>query len=149
MAFNRKVWLVLPFLAVAGYWAGPAPKTPVYQNQLPALPTASAELESYVRTRESAYKVKPDNEARIVWSADSLRKPTEYALVYLHGFSASQFEGAPVHRNIAQYLGANLYLSRLAGHGLDTTDPLADLSAEAYWQSACEALAVGQRLVEK
>lgn len=149
MAFKRSLLWALPVLALGGYWAGPAPKTPVYQTQLPVVPSGSADLEAHIRDRESVHRLKADNEARIVWFNDSVRKPTDYALIYLHGFSASQFEGAPVHRNIAQHIGANLYLSRLAGHGLDTSDPLADLSAEAYWQSACEALAIGRQLGKK
>ena len=46
---------------------------------------------------ESRRPVKPENEARIIWQNDSLKNKTEYAVVYLHGFSASQEEGDPVH----------------------------------------------------
>ncbi len=59
-----------------------------------------------------------------------LKNKTEYSLVYLHGFSASQAEGDPVHRNIAKLFGCNLYLSRLAEHGIDTAEPMMNLTAE-------------------
>ncbi len=33
---------------------------------------------------------------------DSLKEKTEYAVVYLHGFSASQEEGDPVHYTVCK-----------------------------------------------
>jgi pimeloyl-ACP methyl ester carboxylesterase len=67
----------------------------------------------------------------------------------LHGFSASQEEGNPVHRNVAKYFGCNLYLSRLAEHGIDTTDQLINLTSDNYWESAKEALFIGKKLGKK
>jgi pimeloyl-ACP methyl ester carboxylesterase len=115
---------------------------------MPAVPSAPAALEAYVSSREAGHHLKPDNEARIVW-ADSSRKKTPWAIVYLHGFSASQGEGDPVHRYIANKYGCNLYLPRLAEHGIDTTDAMANLTADNYWESARDALAVGRQLGDK
>ncbi|HXB95761.1 MAG TPA: alpha/beta hydrolase, partial [Puia sp.] len=97
---------------------------------------------------EAAHRLKPDNEARIVWT-DTAKKKTPYAIVYLHGFSASQGEGDPVHRYIAKRYGCNLYLSRLAEHGIDTVDAMVNLTADKLWSSAQLALAIGQRLGDK
>ena len=127
------------------YFLGPAPKQPKYEPTLPTVPTEAAALEKYVSEIESKHHVKPDNEARIVW-ADSSRKKTKYAIVYLHGFSATQEEGNPVHRHFAKKLGCNLYLSRLAEHGIDTTDALINYTCDKLWQSAKEALAIGLSL---
>jgi hypothetical protein len=66
---------------------------------MPAVPAESAALVNYVSQQEAAHKIKPDNEARVIWANDSLKNKTEYALVYLHGFTASQGEGDPVHRD--------------------------------------------------
>src|SRR5690348_7733637 len=98
----RKKWfrwllLILVVLYVI-YLLGPSPSTPVYSAAMPAVPTAPAALENYIRDGEAKHKLKPDNEARIVWANDSSKAKTEYAIVYLHGFSASQGEGDPVHR---------------------------------------------------
>ena len=109
------------------------------------VPAAPDSLERYIRIMESWHHLKPDNEARIVW-ADSTKRKTRYAIVYLHGFSASQGEGGPVHRYIASRYGCNLYLSRLAEHGIDTTDAMAGLTADEYWESAKQALAIGRQL---
>lgn len=54
-----------------------------------------------------------------MWAELVHKSKTKYAFVYLHGFSASEKEGHPVHRNIAKHFNANLYLARLQGHGLD------------------------------
>jgi pimeloyl-ACP methyl ester carboxylesterase len=107
------------------------------------------DVEQYVQQNESAHHLKPDNEARIIWANDSMRKITDYSIVYLHGFSASQKEGDPVHRNIAAEFGCNLYLSRLAEHGIDTTEQLVNLTADNYWESAKQALAIGKKIGRK
>ncbi|MEI9959446.1 MAG: alpha/beta hydrolase [Ferruginibacter sp.] len=64
-------------------------------------------------------------------------------------FSASQEEGNPVHRDIAKTFGCNLYLSRLAEHGIDTTEQLLNLTADNYWESAKQAFAIGKQLGNK
>jgi esterase/lipase len=112
------------------------------------VPSGPDQLEAYVHQRETAHKLKPDNEARIVW-ADSTRRKTEYAIVYLHGFSASQFEGSPTHTNLAKKFGCNLYLARLAEHGIDTTDVFINLTATKYWESVKEAFAIAKQLGNK
>jgi pimeloyl-ACP methyl ester carboxylesterase len=143
------ILLVLVSLLAIGYVLGPAPKTPVYTTVVPPLPGEPGMLENFIHKKESAHKVKPDNQARIVWYNDSSRKKTPYSIVYLHGFTASQAEAEPVHRNIAKEFGCNLYLSRLAEHGIDTTEPMMKLTADNYWESAKEAFAVGRMIGEK
>lgn len=131
------------------YLLGPAPAAPVYQPALPAVPATADSLEAAVAAMEAAHRLKPDNEARIVWYNDSVRQPTEYAIVYLHGFSASQEEGDPTHRDIARFFGANLYLARLDQHGIDTTDQLIHYSPDGLWESAKKAFAIGRQLGKK
>jgi len=41
------------------------------------------------------------------------------------------------------------YLARLAEHGIDTSDALANLTADKYWASAKEALMIGNRIGKK
>ena len=147
--FKRKWWILIPLLLIILYLLGPRPSTPIYKKDLPQVPADLQQLESYIRLKESAHKLKPDNEARIVWANDSAKAKTEYAILYLHGFSASQAEGDPVHRTIAREFGCNLYLSRLAAHGLDTTEQLLNLTAENYWESAREAYAIASQLGNK
>ena len=147
---TTKKWLIsIPVLLLIIYLFGPAPSKPVYAFTMPEVPATGTELENFVNRNESAHKIKPDNEARIIWYNDTMKNKTDYAIVYLHGFSASQFEGAPTHTSIAKMFGCNLYLSRLAEHGIDTVDAMANLTADKYWESAKEALAIGRQLGKK
>ena len=145
MKFLKWFGVILLFFIIV-YFLGPQPTTPQYDGSLPSLPAGSAELEKYIRDKEAKHKLKPDNEARILWMDDSLKQTTEYAIVYLHGFTASQEEGDPVHFEFAQKFGCNLYLSRLDAHGIDTTEPLLSFTAGRVWNDAKEAYAIGKRL---
>ncbi len=147
---KTRKWLAgtLFFLA-ALYLVGPKPSTPVYDPTLPEIPSEALALEQYIRTQESKHVLKKDNEARIIWNNDSAKQMTEYAVVYLHGFSASQEEGDPVHVNFAKQFGCNLYLARLADHGVDTTDALLYFTPDRFWASAKEALMIGKQLGKK
>lgn len=148
MRFLKWLGIFLVILIIV-YFVGPQPTTPKYNNQLPVIPSDAVQLEKYIADNEAKHKLKPDNEARILWFDDSAKARTEYAVVYLHGFSASQEEGDPVHYEFAKKFGCNLYLARLAEHGIDTTNPLANYTAEKSWRSAVEAFAIGKQLGQK
>ena len=144
-----KIAGVLVLILILIYFLGPTPKVPVYSKTLPEVPTSPIELEQYIFQKENKISLKPDNQARIIWF-DSLKKEkTPYSIVYLHGFSASQEEGDPVHTHFAKRYGFNLYLSRLAEHGVATDEPMLELTAEKLWQSAREAFAIGKQLGDK
>lgn len=134
------------FLFIAALYAmGPTPAAPLYDPTPVVVPATADELERYVSENEARHKLKVDNEARIIW-ADSTRTRTPFSVVYLHGFSASQEEGDPVHETFAKAFGCNLYLARMADHGVDTTDQLLYFSADRWWESAKEAMAIGKAL---
>ncbi|WP_316734848.1 alpha/beta hydrolase [Pedobacter aquatilis] len=147
MKKRYKILLGLSAILVAGYFMGPKPKKPLYSISPINVPDLK-DLDNYVKTIESKHKIKPGNEAEIVW-ADSSHQQTEYAIVYLHGFSASKTEGNPVHLNLAKKLKANLYLSRLADHGIDTIAPLQHFTADGLWNTSKQALAIGKKLGKK
>jgi pimeloyl-ACP methyl ester carboxylesterase len=148
MRWLRVLLYVIGILIIV-YLFGPHPAAPDYNTWLPLTPAKTTELDQFVAAKEAVHKLRPNNEARIVWVNDSTKQSTEYAIVYLHGFSASQEEGNPVHKNIAAKFGCNLYLSRLAEHGIDTSEQLLNLTADNYWESAKQALAIGKRLGNK
>ena len=144
----RKGWLIglgLLIILVVVYFVGPHPAHPVYDKHLPPVPSDAQALEDYVSIIESRHHLKPNNEARIVWF-DTLRRKTPFVVLYLHGFSACQEEGNPVHRDMAAAFGCNLYLSRLAEHGIDTPDAMVNLTADELWNSAKEAYAIARQL---
>lgn len=145
---NRKLALSLLILGilVASYFAGPRPASLVLEPELPNLTQSLGDWDQYLAARESQFELRDDNQARIIW-ADSLRR-TEYVVLYIHGFSASQGEGAPAHQNIAKDLGANLILARLAGHGY-RENQLGDFGAQSAWRDAKEFLSIAQKIGEK
>lgn len=143
-------WLaIIVLVLIVVYFWGPRPATPHYTLELPVIPTEPVAIDSYIKQKEATHHLKPDNEARVIWANDSLHQKTEYAFVYLHGFSASQEEGDPVHYELAQKFGCNLFLSRLDAHGIDTTEPLGNFTAEGLWNSAKEAYSIGKQLGNK
>ncbi|MFM8437060.1 MAG: alpha/beta hydrolase [Candidatus Kapaibacterium sp.] len=130
---------------VALYLAGPRPVHPSYSASMPLVPSDAASLEREVNAREHVLPLKPEVAARIVW-ADSARAMTDVAIVYLHGFSGTWHDGSPAVQEVARRLGANLYLARLHGHGLNVPEPLLDYSPDSVYADAVRALAIGKRL---
>ena len=140
---------VLIIILIAAYFSGPKFPEPVLSRNLPAIQLQPNEVGSYIRNKESELKIKPDNESRIIWASDSSKNKTPYCLLYLHGFSASWFEGNPVHINFARRYGMNLYIPLLASHGIETDEALVDMTPDRLYESAKEALVVAQSLGKK
>jgi len=142
------IGLLLALLIVM-YLLGPKVDSPVLDRSLPEVTSDLVQLEQEINRREAAIpNLKPDNEARIIW-ADSIPSKTPYSIVYLHGWSASQEEGDPLHLETAKRYGCNLYLPRLSGHGLLEDEPMLTITADQLLASAREAIAVGKQLGEK
>ena len=147
------LFLILGFLmgGLLILWVlGPKPDLPKLNTELPQLQEDLTELEAEINSREASLpNIKPDNEARIIWAEGYAYKKSPVSIVYLHGFSASQGEGDPVHLEFAKRYGCNLYLSRLQSHGLDSEEPMLDLDPEELMESAKFAVGVGKQIGEK
>lgn len=141
----KKAAIAIAILIVA-YLLGPSPATPLYDATLPDLPAAPGALEAWVAAKEQLHKIKPGNEAEIVWANPANPEKTPVAVVYLHGFTASKREGFPTHRLFAERYGCNLYLARLSDHGIDTTEALLGYSVDRVWRTAVEAYAIGLQM---
>jgi esterase/lipase len=144
-----KKFLIYFFIAISTlvifYWIGPHPHIPQLSSSLPQVPALSKIEDSIIKS-ESSLPVKPLNEAKIIWANNSIHQKTKFSLVYLHGFSASHEEGSPLHTEFAKRYGCNLFLSRLAYHGLKDSDAFANFQADSYYASAKTALQIGVRL---
>ncbi|QIA08964.1 alpha/beta hydrolase [Draconibacterium halophilum] len=145
----KRFLLIAIVLVIIAYLLGPKPPKPELNKDLPSLSASIANIESYIEKKEASFSVKPDNESRIVWANDSIKERTNYCVLYLHGFSASWYEGHPAHERFAQHLGANLYIPRLHNHGLVTEDPLIDMTPDKLYASAKEAMMVARTLGQK
>ena len=141
--------LLLVIILLLVFFLGPKVEKPNLDTTLPELTSNLLELEQGIKEKETSFSnIKPDNESRIVWF-DSIPAKTEYSIVYLHGWSASHEEGNPIHIQTAKTYGCNLYLPRLAGHGLVEDEPMLNLTADQVLESAKEAIAVAKQLGEK
>ena len=65
------------------------------------------------------------------------------SLVFIHGFSASQVETHPVIDLIAAELNANVFFTRLRGHGQDGR-ALAEATYEQLLDDTIEAIEIGK-----
>lgn len=102
-------------------------------------------IEAQIASAEARFdNIRPDNQKQIVWAG----KPgvqTDIAVLYVHGFSAAPPETRPVADNFAAALGANLYFTRLTGHGQDGAS-MARARAEDWYADIADAFDVGQIL---
>lgn len=104
-------------------------------------------LDAWLAEREARWPdVREGTEARVVW-ADGCRQ-TAVSLVYLHGFSATRMETAPLADRVAAELGANLYYPRLTGHGR-TPAAMGEARMSDWVDDAQHAFEVGRRLGER
>lgn len=147
----KKILLIpgVLFLLVLLYLVGPQMPRPELNNLLPDLPSGIDEVEDYVQRKENVKAIKQMNEARILWANDSLRQKTDYVYLYLHGFSASWYEGYPVNHEFPKRYGCNAFLARLADHGLETETPLLNMTPDNLYESAKEALVIAHALGDK
>ncbi|PWL37943.1 alpha/beta hydrolase [Flagellimonas aquimarina] len=140
--------LIIAIVAVV-YAFGPKVEKPNLDKVLPEVSSDLVELEKWIHKKEEATtNIKPENNAKIIWF-DSIPSKTEYSIVYLHGWSASRMEGNPLHLDTAKRYGCNLYLPRLAGHGLNEEEAMLNLTANEVLDSAKEAIAVAKQLGNK
>src|SRR5690606_28156251 len=84
--------------------------------------------------------IKAGNESKIIWADTLTKAKTGKVILYLHGFSASPQEGLEFATTIGKKWGCNVYLPRLAQHGLKDVDAFQTLTPEGYIQSAKEAM---------
>ena len=141
----RRILLILTVSVLALAIAALVTAPRQLQNDVaPVIP--GNDLELWLEQREAAVNrrtpIIPDAEKRILWANPGDHSITDFAVVYIHGFSATRQEIAPIPEIVARQFGANLFETRLAGHGVQT-QALAGVSAEDWLADAAEALAVG------
>jgi len=138
-------WLAVILALITGaYLLGPQ----VEVDEAVKTPELPKNLNSYLWVTESQYALRPGTEKKIVWSNPRAPQITPYSVVYLHGFSASRQEIDPFCEQLVFELRANLFLTRLAGHGRDA-EAMAEPEVKDWLQDALEAYAIGERLGRK
>ena len=84
---------------------------------------------------------------RIIW-ADKVGKKTPLSIIYIHGFSATSEEIRPVPDQIASTLKANLYYTRLTGHGRSPM-AMAEPNVADWMSDMAEAIAIGRKIGQR
>lgn len=142
--------LALLLLLAVAWWLGP-------RNDFgAAMPTARplppqdiAQLDHWLQTSEAAFAdLKPGNAKGIVWAGAAAQR-TPWAVVYLHGFSASRLETAPLTETVARQLGANVFYTRLTGHGRADPSAMGEARVQDWMADTLEAVRIGQTLGER
>ena len=136
---------VFVFILVVTFLLGP--RTRIELGELP--PTEFDEVEAFVEKMESRFDDIIEGTAKtVIWNDPESKEKTEYAIVYLHGFSATLPETRPLADQIAQELGANLFYTRLRGHGRGS-DAFSRAKAGEWMADSYEALEIGRNLGDK
>ena len=142
----RNLWRYTAVLLVilGGLWLF-GPREPASLS-LPNFDIAAPSgLDTYLAAREAVFDdIVPGTEKSIVW-ANKRDTKTDIAIVYIHGFSASAMELQPLPNRVATALGANLFFTRLTGHGRGSI-AMQTASVASWMKDMAEALAIGRRL---
>jgi alpha-beta hydrolase superfamily lysophospholipase len=136
-------------LALAVFFMGPrndfGPDAPAPRDPPPA---ELARLDAWLSQAEAVYTdIRPGLAKGVVWH-EAPGQRTPWAVVYLHGFTASRLETAPMAEQFAQRLGANLFHTRLAGHGRSSA-AMGEPTVQDWLADTAEALRIGQLLGER
>lgn len=136
-------------LALAVYFLGPVnefgPDTPAPRVQPPA---DLMQLSPWLATQEAQWSdIRPGTAKHITWATAEGQR-THWAVVYLHGFSASRLETYPLVHHVAQALEANLFETRLSGHGR-TPEAMGEPLVQDWLADMHEALQVGRLLGDR
>ncbi|MDO9416950.1 alpha/beta hydrolase [Pararhizobium sp.] len=92
--------------------------------------------------------IRPGLQKEIIWADPVAKARTPVSIVYIHGFSASKGEVRPLPDILAKNLKANLFYTRLAGHGR-SNDAMGEASLNDWVNDTAEAIAIGERLGDR
>jgi pimeloyl-ACP methyl ester carboxylesterase len=105
--------------------------------------------EAYLeRTEDKIPGIRDGLEKEIIWADPMIHAKTPISIVYIHGFSASKGELRPLADEVADGLDANLFYTRLKGHGQDGA-AMATATVNDWINDYAEALAIGREIGDK
>ncbi len=101
------------------------------------------DVEKQIKFDESSVpNLRSNIEKKIIWAEKSSQR-TPLSIVFIHGFSATRVEMSPVIEKVAKALGANVFLTRLSGHGQDG-DALSNATFDDWISDTAEAIKIGE-----
>jgi esterase/lipase len=106
--------------------------------------------DAYLQNAEARFTdIKDGARKQIIWADPTTKSRTEYAVLYIHGFSASAGEVRPLPDLVASRLKANLYFTRLTGHGRTQPDAMGEATLNSWLNDYAEAIAIGHAIADK
>ena len=106
------------------------------------------DIDNFLESQEKMVRaLRPGTEKKVLWSQGNGIK-SKTSIVFIHGFSASRVEIDPVVDLIAAELNANIYFTRLRGHGQDGK-ALGETTYEQLLDDTIEAIKFGKCIGDK
>ena len=103
------------------------------------------DIDSLLDSQEKILRgLRPGTEKKVLWAQGKGLKSIT-SIVFIHGFSASRVEIDPVVDLIAAELSANVYFTRLRGHGQDGK-ALGEATYEQLLDDTIEAIKIGKSI---
>ena len=100
-------------------------------------------VEKQIKSDEDeAPKLRQNIGKKIMWAEKSSQK-TSLSIVFIHGFSATRVELSPVIEEVAKSIGANVFFTRLTGHGQDGI-ALSNATFDDWILDTNEAIRIGE-----
>ncbi|NDW03987.1 alpha/beta hydrolase [Jiella pacifica] len=140
--------VLLIAIVLAGLWLfGPREPADLTVRFDPA--AIGSDPDAYLAKQEADIpNLRPQSRKEIVWAYPASRAKTALSIVYIHGFSADKAETRPLADEVAKALHANLFYTRLTGHGRDGA--AMDQASVADWvNDLAEAMAIGRDIGSK
>lgn len=137
--------LLAAAVAVAAFAFGPR----VHVDERWREPALPADLDVWLAQNEAGVPgIRPGDAKGIVWAHPSRHDVTPLAILYLHGFSADRHEVEPLISDLGRELEANVFFTRLRGHGRDSA-AMAQATVADWFDDTAEAVAVGGAIGER
>lgn len=137
-----------------GFLTGPRVSTEMPVERIEVAENGA--LDSLLAASEAAAEppVWPGAEKEIVWARsvsdeDASVGRTPLSIVYVHGFSATKQEIRPVPDMVARELGANLFFTRLTGHGQGAASAMGRATLADWARDAAQAVGIGEAIGER
>lgn len=146
---RRIVIVILVLLAALVLLFLLGPRVPVDTRITFDPSTIGDDPEAYLeRTEGKVPGIREGLEKEIIWADPMIHAKTPISIVYIHGFSASKGEVRPLPDEVADELDANLFYTRLTGHGQDGA-AMATASVHDWLNDYAEAIAIGREIGDK
>ena len=149
---SKARWILIGLLVIivaAGVVYMTGPRTEVSTRILFQADSIGDDIEAYLADSEAGVDdMREGLQKQVIWAYPLSKAKTPLSIIYIHGFSASSGETRPLPDIIAKELGANLFYTRLTGHGR-SGEAMGEATVEDWVNDMAEALEIGRHLGER